>query len=328
MNKRPKAPAEAAGGHTISVVADRTGLSRDVLRVWERRYQAVDPQRTPGGQRLYSDEELARFQLLAAATRHGRSIGSVAGLSTGDLARIVASDVAARMEATPRADSIPNVVALEVATVALEHARALDASSLDRELRRAIGRYGLPMFLEAIVPALMRRVGDEWAAGRLAIPHEHLASGIVLGILLEAVRAIPETPGAPRLLVATPAGEQHVVGAALIAAAAALDGWSILFLGANVPAADLAMAANGARAVALSIVHAHDAPHTVREIQSLRAALPSGIPVIAGGTAAVRLQSAGDLSGVTVCADIAEARVVLARVARGESLLVGVEDVR
>lgn len=322
MTKRAKATQPPpAGGHTISVVADRTGLSRDVLRVWERRYQAVEPSRTAGGQRLYSDQELQRFQLLAVATRHGRSIGSVAALSTDDLSRMVASDEASRPQPSSLAEAVPNAVSDEVATVALEHARALDASSLDRELRRAVGRYGLPMFLEEIVPSLMRRVGDEWAAGRLAIPHEHLASGIVLGILLEAVRAIPETPGAPRLLVATPAGEQHVVGAALIAAAAALDGWSILFLGANVPAADLVMAAQGVRAVALSIVHAYDAPQTVRELQALRAALPSAVPVIAGGTAAVRLQDAIVVSGVTVCYDIAEARVLFARLARGEPLL-------
>lgn len=318
MNKRSKPPHNSVpGGHTISVVADRTGLSRDVLRVWERRYQAVEPRRTAGGQRLYSDEELQRFQLLAEATRHGRSIGSVAGLSTSDLSRMVGDDEAARAPIGAEKEPSLGVVHHEVAELALAHTRALDASSLDRELRRAIGRYGLPMFLEDIVPALMRRIGDEWAALRLAIPHEHLASGIVLAILLEAVRAVPETPGAPRLLVATPSGEQHVVGAALIAAAAALDGWSILFLGANVPAADLVMAAEGVRAVALSIVHAPDPSQTVSDVLSVRAALPSGVPLIAGGAAALRLKEALGIPGITVCHDIAEARAVFARVARG-----------
>lgn len=318
MDSRSKPHPEAVpAGHTISVVADRTGLSRDVLRVWERRYQAVEPRRTAGGQRLYSDEELQRFQLLAEATRHGRSIGSVAGLSTENLARMVADDEAARAPTGTETEPTPGVVHHELAELALAHARALDASSLDRELRRAIGRYGLPMFLEDIVPSLMRRIGDEWAAERLSIPHEHLASGIVLAILLEAVRAIPETPGAPRLLVATPMDEQHVVGAALIAAAAALDGWSILFLGANVPASDLVMAADGARAVALSIVHARDSVQTVSEIVAVRSALPAGIPLIVGGAAGVRLQEAIDMAGITVCHDIAEARAMLARVTRG-----------
>lgn len=322
MNTRPSAtPDPDAGRHTISVVADRTGLSRDVLRVWERRYQAVEPLRSAGGQRLYSDEQLERFQLLAAATRLGRSIGSIASLSTSELARLVADDVAATSnsanEALALSASTADSAYIAVAALALEHARRLDATSLDRELRRSVGQHGLPAFLEVIVPTLMYRIGDEWAAGTLAIPHEHLASGIVLAILLEAVRAIPETPDAPRLLVATPSGEQHVVGAAMIAAAAALDGWNILFLGADVPAADLVMAASGVRAIALSVVHAHDPAQTQREIQGTRATLPSHIPIIAGGAAAVRLRKDLELPGVAICQSIAEARGVLAKIARG-----------
>jgi DNA-binding transcriptional MerR regulator/methylmalonyl-CoA mutase cobalamin-binding subunit len=309
-------PESPISGHTISVVAERTGLSRDVLRVWERRYRAVEPQRSAGGQRVYSDDDLHRFELLAAATRQGRSISSVAALSTEALHKLLRDDAAHATRSTFDIVLPAGTAHREVADQALRHALALDASSLERELRRAIGRYGLPTFLEDIVPALMHRIGDEWVAERLAIPHEHLASAVVLAILLDAVRATPETPGAPRLLVATPAGEQHVVGAALIAAAAALDGWTILFLGANVPASDLVMAARGVRAVALSIVHAHDASLTLREMHAVRAALPSDVPIIAGGAAAVRLQDALGEPGVTVCRDVSEAREVFSRIMR------------
>ncbi|PKL92294.1 MAG: transcriptional regulator, partial [Gemmatimonadetes bacterium HGW-Gemmatimonadetes-1] len=62
----------------MALVAERTGLSRDVLRAWERRYGAVSPARSDGGQRLYSDEDIERFRLLAAATQHGRTISLVA----------------------------------------------------------------------------------------------------------------------------------------------------------------------------------------------------------------------------------------------------------
>ena len=87
-------------------------------------------------------------------------------------------------------------------------------------------------------------------------------------------------------------------------------------MGASVPAADLVMAANGASAVALSIVNAHDVSDTVREMQTLRAALPMRMPLIAGGAAALRLEAEVGLPGVSVCRDIAEARAVLVRVAR------------
>lgn len=80
--------------HPIAVVAQRTGLSRDVLRVWERRYDAVSPSRSAGGQRLYSDANIERFRLLSAATEHGRSIGQVAALSNERLAALIDEDEA------------------------------------------------------------------------------------------------------------------------------------------------------------------------------------------------------------------------------------------
>lgn len=323
MNTPPNPNSTLLGGHTISVVAERTGLSRDVLRVWERRYQAVEPARTAGGQRLYSDQQLQRFMLLAKATRHGRSIGSIAALSTSALTNMVAGDEAARLRAVASAELPPTATPLpesdgasaEIAEMALAHAMALDASSLDRELRRAVAQHGLPLFLEAIVPTLMQRIGDEWAAQRLAIPHEHLASAVVLTILLEAIRAIPERPGAPQLLVATPTGEHHVLGSALIAAAAALDGWKILFLGADVPSTDLVLAAQGVRAVALSLVHPHNIGHAISEVRAVRASLPLHVPIVIGGATAMRVHDAMGAPGLTLCHNIAEARALFASIA-------------
>lgn len=314
------------GGHTIAVVSERTGLSRDVLRVWERRYGAVEPGRTAGGQRLYSDAELARFELLARATRLGRTIGSVAGLTTAELERMLSADAALRGPPPPDTSApeptqspAPAARTAGIDAVidrAIAHSLALDGSQLGAELRLATARYGLSLMLEDVLPVLMRRIGDEWMNGRLGIPHEHLASAVVLALLLDAIRTIPEPPNAPRLLVATPAGEQHVIGAALTAAAAAIDGWSILFLGADVPAADLASAARGrgAQAVALSIVRAEDATHVIRELRAVREVLPPEVPIIVGGSAAVRLADQLRGPGVEVCRDLREARAVLGRV--------------
>lgn len=306
----PDSPKPTRPAHPISVVAERTGLSRDVLRVWERRYGAVEPMRTPGGQRLYSNEHIDRFRLLAAATKHGRNISLVAGLATDALERLVAEDEAERPAPLPESEEAAHA---ERVRVALELTRALDGSALDRELRRTIARHGIPVFLEDMVPTLMHRVGEEWQAGRLTIAHEHLASAAVLAIILEAMRSVPESPGAPRLLVATPTGERHAVGAALAAAAAALDGWSIIYLGVDVPAADIvaAASASNASAVALSIVHTDDPDAAIRELHAVRESLAAHVPVIVGGATAVRM--AGQLAepGLIVCGSLAEMRRVL-----------------
>lgn len=314
----PKQPADslrtAQPGHPIAVVAERTGLSRHVLRAWERRYAAVEPLRTPGGQRVYSNEHIDRFRLLAAATKRGRTISLIARLSDDALARLVAED-AAEIPAPPESDGRSHA---ERAEAALEHTRALDGSALDRELRRTIARYGIPVFLDDIVPTFMHRVGEEWQAGRLTVAQEHLASAAVLAIILEAWRSVPEAPGAPRLLVTTPSGERHAVGAALAAAAAALDGWTIIYLGVDVPAADIIAAASASRAdaVALSIVHTENPAAVVRELRAVRAAMPATIPVLAGGAAAVRMAETLVQLGLVVCESIADMRRMLARQAQ------------
>ena len=301
-------------GHPIAVVAERTGLSRDVLRVWERRYGAVDPLRSEGGQRRYSDEDVERFLLLAAATSHGRMIGHVAQLTTPQLEQLVAEDEAARPAAGNSALAVTHEAHAAIVETALELTRALDSSGLDRELRRVIAHQGVPQFIEEIVPSLMRRIGDEWAAGRLTIANEHVASAAVLSVLLDTARSVRESPAAPRLLVATPTGEWHAVGAALVAAAAALDGWSLVYLGVDVPAADIVAAARttGVSAVALSVVRASNPVALESELRAVRAGLPTDVLLIVGGAAALRMSSMLSQPGVVVCDSIRAMRAVLA----------------
>src|SRR5512143_149241 len=114
--------------HPIAVVTERTGLSQDVLRVWERRYSAVNPARGPGGQRLYTDADIERFNLLQAATRAGRSISRVARLSTESLAAMVKEDTEARERRPPSATAISENE--DVVGSALAFARALDSAAL------------------------------------------------------------------------------------------------------------------------------------------------------------------------------------------------------
>lgn len=322
MNRKDGPEPTPAGTYSIAAIARKTGLSPHVLRVWERRYGAVDPERSQGGQRRYTDAELKRFELLAQATRSGRSISSVARLSEAELTNVLLTDAATAGTDAQDPDVRPDdrFGADADATVqrALLHTIALDSVRLDAELRSGASRHGLPFLLQDVVPSLMRHIGDEWMANRLGIAHEHLASGVVLTILLDSIRAIPKLPTAPRLLVATPSGEHHVIGAALIAAAAALDGWNILFLGADVPADDIASAAiaRDASAVALSLVLSQNDQLLLHEIQLSRSMLPSTVPLVLGGSASNRMSGDLVMPGVFVCSSISQARTVLASFVR------------
>jgi methylmalonyl-CoA mutase cobalamin-binding subunit/DNA-binding transcriptional MerR regulator len=288
MSTQPP-PSTARPRHPIAVVAQRTGLSQDVLRVWERRYEAVTPGRSESGVRLYSDADIERLILLRAATRGGRGIGQVATLSTRALETLVAEDEAAREKQGAVIGAPPEPADVVGTSIAL--ARQLDAPALDDILRRAAVIMGMPVFLETVAAPLLRKVGEEWHAGRLSPAHEHLVTSSLHEIVVAMMRAFAHRPGAPTVLVTTSAGERHVIGAALVGAAAALEGWNVLYLGANLPAGEIADAAKstGVRVVAVSIIYVESASRVRDEMRALREQLPDDVPLIAGGAGAVSM---------------------------------------
>jgi len=300
MTTQPASSLAHQQRHPIAVVAQRTGLSQDVLRVWERRHDAVTPSRSANGLRLYSDADIERLILLRAATRAGRSIGQIAKLPPGELESLVAEDDTAREKGGRRLGGPPDAGDVVGASLAL--ARLLDASALDEALRRAAVVMGMPVFLETVAAPLLRKVGDEWHAGRLSPAHEHLVTSSLHEIVVAMMRVFTQRPGAPTVLVATSAGERHVIGAALVGAAAALEGWNVLYLGGNLPAVEIADAARSkaVRVVAVSIIYVDKPNAVLEEMRTLRELLPADVPLIAGGAGAVMLSKELDALDVRV----------------------------
>ncbi len=298
MKELSRTPAQPR--HPIAVVAERTGLSQDVLRIWERRYGAVRPQRAAGGRRLYTDADIERLGLLHAATRAGRSIGQVAPMSTDALLALVGEDAEARARSVRTMIGTSDAAALVETALALT--QSLNAPALDERLRRGAAFVGLPAFVESVAAPLLRRIGEEWHAGRLSPAHEHLASSVLHDIIVETMRAFPRRDGARGVLVATPAGERHSIGAALVGAAAAVAGWNVLYLGADLPALDIADAARaaGVHMVAVSIVYVDDRDRVMREMRALRSRLAPEITLVAGGAGASALAAELLAMGVRV----------------------------
>ncbi|HEX2716792.1 MAG TPA: cobalamin-dependent protein [Gemmatimonadaceae bacterium] len=298
--------------HPIAVVAERTGLSPDVLRVWERRYGAVHPTRTAGGERLYSDADIHRLRLLHSATSGRRRIATVAALTDAELAKLVAADTVEVAARPARRDDEPSEAAKAAVDAAMGHVRDLDAAGLDAVLRQAALRVGIFPFLETVAAPLLARIGDEWHSGTLSVAEEHLASAVVEHLALEMTRAGAHGDG-PRLLIATPAGARHVVGAALVGAAAAAEGWDVVFLGGDVPAADIGLAAESSRAdaVALSVVYAERLPDLVAELRTVRARVPRHIPLLVGGRAVNEVAAELEAEGISVGSTFADLRDLL-----------------
>ena len=269
--------------HSIKFAAKTTGLSTHVIRVWEKRYDAVSPNRTDTNRRCFTDEEIERLTLLRAATLAGHSIRNVARLPVKKL-RELARDESPPAPA-PAADdhSVDSVIAGAV-TLILNH----QAEQLEQLLSQAALRLGFQGLLERVIAPLAHRVGDLWAAGGLTAAHEHFASAVIRNFLVRNSQPYAQSGNAPTLMVATPAGQLHELGAVMATAVANNMGWRVIYLGASLPALEIAGAAvrNNVRAVALSIVFPGDDPQLPAELEHLRNNLPPQMQLIVGGRAA------------------------------------------
>jgi len=271
--------------HTMKATAQRTGLTPHVLRVWEKRYSAVKPDRTDTNRRLYSDEEVERLSLLREITRGGHSIGAVARLPLEKLRELAAQ----ARNGNPVASQVPahRVAPLPLLDECIAAVHRLDSRALDKALGRGAAELGAQGLLQHVIAPLAQTIGELWRKGTITAAHEHFASAVIRVFLGHTAQSFAGTDGAPVLVVATPSGQLHELGALLAAAAAANMGWRVIYIGASLPAAEIAGAVrqNVARAVALSLVYPEDNPRLEGELVRLRELLGPEIPVLVGGRA-------------------------------------------
>jgi DNA-binding transcriptional MerR regulator len=274
--------------HPLRVVAQRTGLSPDLLRAWERRYRVVRPRRSPGGQRLYSDEDIERLRQLHRAVLAGHAIGQVARLDRAALASLVQGAAAAGASSPARKPDETERLIEKTLGECLEAIGRLDAGVLERTLRNVALRISVPVLLDRLIAPLLWQVGERWESGSLQPVHEHLASVEVHRVLSWLVQMAPVKPDAPVLAVTTPAGQQMELGALMAAATAASEGWRIVWLGPNLPARDIVLAVETLKpgAVAISLVHQTRDPALHRELEQIARGVSGTTTLLVGGRAA------------------------------------------
>jgi len=272
--------------HSIAVVARRTGITQLVLRAWERRYAAVIPSRTPTGRRKYTDYDIQKLTMLKELTQMGHRIGDIAHLSLKDLKDLFRESGASESVPDPITDSQP-AAASELMNEALVAIENLDSHHLETVLNKALVDLSKPQLRRDLLVPLMQEVGNRWQDGKFRVSHEHLATSIVVAFLATINSRYQVFPGARVLAVTTPAGQMHELGALLAASVAYECGWDVMYLGANMPAEDIAAAvkARGARAILLSLVFPQGDSQTIAELEELRRLAGADLPIFAGGQA-------------------------------------------
>lgn len=247
------------GLYPMRVVTRMTGLTSHTVRVWERRYQAVVPQRTAGNTRRYSAEDVRKLTLLRITTELGFPIREVAPLDSDALEALIQRErgVEPSPGGSPVAADDPHA---GIRRDYLERIEAFDYYRALETLSRASALLPTSDFVFDVLLPILRETGDRWEAGSFTVAHEHAVSAQARGLLDTLLRLAAPQPGAPRLLIATPAGHLHEFGVLAAAYLAVARGFEPVYLGPDVPDIDLldAVTRSQASLVLLSVVRTLD----------------------------------------------------------------------
>jgi DNA-binding transcriptional MerR regulator/methylmalonyl-CoA mutase cobalamin-binding subunit len=288
-------PDNAGLALNISAVEREAGLSKDVLRMWERRYGFPKPLRDDNGERRYSAAEVAKLRAIKRLMDVGLRPGKIIHSTLDELNALAEGRIGTRREPTiPAAES-------EILALLTRH----DVAALQNSLAILLMQQGLQRFVLETVISLNHAVGDAWMRGELAVFEEHLYTEQLQVALRTGINAFPRQTGTPKVLLTTFPGEQHGLGLVMVEALLVPEGAQCISLGVQTPIEDIrrAAVAHDVHVVALSFSGAFPVRQGGDGLASLRRQLPPKVAVWAGGEMTRRIRKT--LPGVLLVPDIA-----------------------
>lgn len=264
----------------IGIVERETGIGKDTLRVWERRYGFPSPVRDEGEDRLYPQAQVAQLRLIKRLLDNGMRPAKVVGLGLDELNALLAE----APQAAP--DYAPEL--LDLLRLVKQH----QAAELRLALNKALLQHGLHEFLSKTISPLNHLIGDAWLRGEIRVFEEHLYSEQLTTVLRNAIGMIRDASGSPRVLLTTLPGEEHSLGLMMAEATMSLCGASCVLLGVQTPIGEIVLAAKAHKSdvVTLSFSSAMPATQVKAGLEQLRQALPPGVLLWAGGSGVARMR--------------------------------------
>ena len=287
----------------IAAVERDTGVSKDVLRVWERRYGFPNPERDAHGERMYAVDQVERLRLVKRLMDQGHRPGKLMAVPMAALA-----EMSSASSTTPTGNTAVGAASDDVETL-LSLITSHDADGYTRALQQRLARHGLAQFVLDTVEPLTHKVGNAWEQGQIQVFEEHLFTELTRRSLRHAIESLAGGRE-PRILLTSPPDEQHALGLLMVEALLALEGAHCIPLGTQMPLLEIAAAARAHRAdiVALSFSAAFPARQVPALLQQLRALLESPTALWAGGAGVRR---SAPVQGVRFIASLSEAVAAL-----------------
>lgn len=264
----------------ISAVERDTGLSKDVLRMWERRYRFPRPLRDQHGERAYPADQVARLRTIKRLMDRGFRPGRIVGLPQSELDALSSSQ--RRGSDDGEIEAILGLI------------QGHQLPELRQRLARRLMTQGLQRFVIDTVAPLTVAVGEAWSRGEVAVFEEHLYTEQVQSVLRNAIAAAQASSRTPRVLLTSFPTEHHQLGLLMVEALLVVEGVTCIPLGTEMPPAEILRATDAHRVdiVALSFSAAYPERQASAGLRELRASLPRRVDLWAGGTCVRRIRRA------------------------------------
>lgn len=270
------------------MAAKLSGVSELSIRAWEGRYSAVSPSRTETNRRIYTDYDIEKLVLLRKLTQHGHSISNLAGHSIETLSEILLK--IELVEPSNGSSFLEGNLTEEESIVnnCIKVIRNFNDIQFVSILNDASVKYSRPDLIEKILLPLIIKIGKYWESGILRVSHEHFTSAVIIKFLNTLSAGFLIQDNAPKIIITTPEGQYHEVGALIGSSIASSDGWRTIYFGACLPAEDIAAAIIQlkARTIFLSIVYPPDNPSLNTQLQKLRNMVGDEVYILASGNGA------------------------------------------
>jgi methanogenic corrinoid protein MtbC1 len=278
MNQRtPHIPITVS----IAAVERDTGIGKDTLRIWERRYGFPSPDRDAFGERSYSLDQVEKLRVIKRLLDQGHRPGRVVALPMETLLRISQGQVSAPQKINPESDRHADL--RDFMDCVAQH----DVEGLRRRLNQAVVSLGLHRFVIDLVAPLTGMVGDAWVRGELEVFEEHIYTECITAVMRQTIGNLPQAhqQSRPIILLTTFPQESHSLGLLMVECLLALEGCRCLSLGTQTPLSDIVKAVEAHRVdiVALSFSLSISANQVNDGLQELRQLLPPTVEIWAGG---------------------------------------------
>lgn len=271
---------------SIGAVERDTGLSKDTLRVWEKRYGFPQPERDKFGERVYPQEQVEKLRLLKRLIDRGHRPGKLVARSVEELLELVGPNMSgAAGQATG-------------AAAPLTFFDTQDIVEVRQRLRDLLTRQGLRAFVLDTGVTLQQQLSDAWMRGQLALYEERLYSNALHDALNAGLAGLPLSNRAPRVLLGTFPNEARMLGLHMLECMLALEGAACMSLGAQTPVVDMMLAARAQQAdvVALHFSPSYPITQALEGLSALREQLPEQTQVwFASGNPAIIRRAPADV---------------------------------